>query len=110
MCKECWVTLSRVIDGVNVYRLKCRFQAMADPSTSILHLVIIRLKAKTFFLPYTFSLQTLVCRHKEKLKFVSTPGTFKPGMKFIAYLKVTQQDGTPLLDPKQTVNITCKIQ
>ena len=55
MCKECCVTLSRVIDGVNFYRLKCRFQAMADPSSSILHLVMIRLKAKIFFLPCTFS-------------------------------------------------------
>ena len=48
--------------------------------------------------------------HKEKLKFVSSPTTFKPGMKYVAYLKVTQQDGTPLIGPTKYVNITSTIK
>eukprot|EP00105_Crassostrea_gigas_P038152 XP_019922300.1 PREDICTED: CD109 antigen-like [Crassostrea gigas] len=43
-------------------------------------------------------------QHAEKMEFLdSNPDTFKPGLPYTAYIRVTRQDGSPITGTKQSV-------
>ncbi|XP_052721975.1 CD109 antigen-like isoform X2 [Crassostrea angulata] len=43
-------------------------------------------------------------QHAEKMEFLaSNPSTFKPGLPYTAYIRVTRQDGSPITGTKQSV-------
>ncbi|XP_022321696.2 CD109 antigen-like isoform X2 [Crassostrea virginica] len=43
-------------------------------------------------------------QHAEKMEFLdSNPNTFKPGLPYTAYIRVTRQDGSPITGTKQSV-------
>ncbi len=44
-------------------------------------------------------------RHQYKMQLIKTSEAFKPGLPYIAYLKVSYQDDTPVLDDLNLVSI-----
>ena len=100
-----WIALVRPLHNVTLMILKNVYLQAKFVQFSI------SFSAFGLFLFHSLShLHFLPTSHKEKVKFVSSPRTFKPGMKYVAYLKVSQQDGKPLLDAKKNLNVTYTIR